>query len=914
MQPLLLPVCSLAAGMFLAGYADIPATQAAGGATAAALLAICARKLGPRGAAFAAMLVAVLLGGAWRYGSARDGAAARPIRALVDTGRIAAGDAMLVVGEAEDLPDVLPTGLRVRLGVKRLRLADGSDLAISGRASVSIRCSDQDRTATGALLRIERGTPLRIDAEAVDDLAYRNPGLETQRGRLRRRGLDLSLRAAGPDRIEVTGPPAGCPVLRWLSGVRSWGIAEIDRAFSVRSAGVMRALLLGDESHLDEATVEDYRNSGSYHVLVISGAHIALVAGLCLWISGFVTRSPLVRLVAGALPAWLYVLILGGPAPVVRAAIGVTVALLAPLAGRRAPPPNTLAVAAGVVLLADPAAIRDPSFQLTFAAVAAIVCIAAPIAARLADIGRWRPHRATPLPPVCGTATRALAEILFWDEPGFQAGRLARAVRFGVPKTRVARWLSRFRLQGTVRRTVLGLAMAAIVQVSLAPFSVAYFGRVTLAGIPWALAVEGLLAVALVSGVGFLAVRAVAPAAATPFAWIVERLVDLSGAAAAAAPAGWPVAAPAGWRAWLPMLAPFGAALVAAAVARWRPVPRALLDLAAPGTPPVVWKIGGALGLAMLVSLGAPSGRRPADGRLYVQFLDVGQGDAAFVRFPDGTTMLVDAGGRPRIGAPLGFVDGSAIFAEQFDVGDRVVTASLLAQGISEVDWLIATHGDVDHVGGFDAVMRRMSADRVIVGAGADGNERAFIRSSEARGSRILTLAAGDAIEVGGTRLEVLWPLPDAPQGNDGSLVFRLVYGRRAMLFTGDIETPGEAALLALAARNGWDVRADVLKVAHHGSRGSSSPQFLTAAGARWAVVSAPRVSPYGHPHAESLERLRNTGSVVLQTGIEGAVTFVTDGDRIEFLRISDFGTQLCPPDFDHGARQDRTNIPGGQP
>lgn len=914
MQPLLLPACALAAGMFVADAAGVPSTHALAGLVAAATATMVAHRLGSARLAYAAMLLSVMLAGGWRLVAAREAADARPIRALVDTGRIRPADSLHAIGTAEDVPELLPSGARLRVRVSGLTLADGHACEIDGRATVSVRLDDGASSWALSSLGIERGTPLRIAAEAAEDQGFRNPGLETLRTRIRRNGFDLSLRIAGPDAIEVTGTSNGCPVLRRVARIRTWGLDAIDRSFPVRTAGILRALLLGDEAHLDEATAENYRRSGAYHVLVISGAHVALLAGLSLWLVGRATRSPAARLAAGAAPVWLYALVLGGPAPVVRAALGVTVALIAPLAGRRAPPPNTLALAAVIVLVADPFAIRDPSFQLTFAAVAAIVCIAAPLAARFAEVGRWRPHRATPYPPVCGNVLRTCAEALFWEDRRFRTDRRTEAVRFRTAKAAAATWLSRLRLQALIQRVVAGLAIAVIVQVTLSPFAVTSFGRVTLVGTPWALAVEALLALALVAGLGFLAVCAVAPAASGPVEWLAHRLVEASNDVAAAAPAGWPVGAPSGWRSVGLWIAPIAVAVVAAVIGRWHPLPRSRQEMVGPRSPTRRLRVAAVAAFALLVSIGAPGGDRPTDGRLFVLFLDVGQGDAAFVRFPDGTTILVDAGGRPRFDEPLGLADGSEIFAERFEIGDRVVSVSLLAQGFARVDWLVATHGDVDHVGGFDSVIRRMSTDRVVVGAGADAAERAFARSAAERGLGILQLAAGDRIDVGGTRLEVFWPPPNAPPGNDGSLVFRIVHGSRSVLFAGDIEASGESALLALAATEGWDLRADVLKVPHHGSRGASTSGFLASVAPRWAVVSAPRRSPYGHPHPEALARLQSAGAVVLQTGIDGALGFTTDGDEIELLRIAEPSTQLLPPELDHGARSDRTNLPGGPP
>src|SRR6185369_4797044 len=136
-----------------------------------------------------------------------------------------------------------------------------------------------------------------------------------------------------------------------------------------------------------------------------------------------------------------------------------------------------------------------------------------------------------------------------------------------------------------------------------------------------------------------------------------------------------------------------------------------------------------ALAAVALCSVGlfaAPPGRTAGDGLLRVIFLDVGQGDAALVRFPGGETMLVDAGGRPRFDAPLGFDEGAPLYAERFDVGERVVCEALWTLGVGRLDYVVASHGDVDHVGGFAAVLARMRVGRALLAAGPDPHEAAL--------------------------------------------------------------------------------------------------------------------------------------------------------------------------------------------
>lgn len=895
MQPFLLPVCAFAAGIAAAAAGDVPVAQACAVAVASILVAVAARATGAR-TAFPVFLIAVASLGCVRMAADREASADRPLRRLVDEGAIRPGDPVCLDGVLESPPEREPSRARLTVRVSSVRPADGRPREAAGRAIVRVTIAHAADAEALESQRLARGTPVRITGEAVDDLAFQNPGIETLRPRMRRAGIDLTVRADGALGLERLGPDSGGSVRRWLDDARRGGCDAIDRACAPRTAGVLRALLLGDGSGLDEETAEAYRRSGAFHVLVISGAHVALLSGLSVWLVGLVSRRPSVRLAAAAAPAWTYAILLGGPAPVVRAALAVSVAAMAPLVGRRATPPNTLALAAGVVLVADPGALADVSFRLTFAAVAGIVLVAAPVVERLADVGRWVPTRSNPYPPACAPAIRAVAELLFWDEREFRRRQTGAAVRFAPEKSTWGRFLSLLRIQAAVRRCLAGLWIALVVHQTLAPLAAASFGRSTIIGAPWALAVETLLGGALIAGLAFLAASAFVPSVAPSLAGIAEAIVDAAGAVALRAPAGWPAPAYLGWRRAVELAFPLLVAVAVLAISRWRPLPRAAGDLARSRWRALPRIAALALAAACASALALPHAEPRPDGLLHVCFLDVGQGDAAFVRFPDGTSMLVDAGGRPRFDAPLALEDGVPLRADGFDVGDRVVCASLLAQGTGRVDTIVASHGDIDHVGGFAAVLRRLNVGSVLLRNGIDDGELRTADAAALAGVPVRRVSAGEAFDVAGARVEVLWPEDSGPSGNDGSLVLRIVYGRRAFLLTGDIESDGERALLACAARRSWDLRADVLKVAHHGSRGSSTATFLWAVAPSWAVVSAPRRSPYGHPHPEALARLRSAGAVVLQTGLGGAVEFSTDGVSLTRARFSADGTQLLPP------------------
>lgn len=270
--------------------------------------------------------------------------------------------------------------------------------------------------------------------------------------------------------------------------------------------------------------------------------------------------------------------------------------------------------------------------------------------------------------------------------------------------------------------------------------------------------------------------------------------------------------------------------------------------------------------LALAVAVTTVAGRAPSSaGRLEVIALDVGQGDALLVRFPGGPTMLIDAGGFAR---------------SRFDVGARVVAPALRALGLLTIDILAITHAHRDHLGGAGAVLRSFSPGAVWLGRmpGDDAAVASLERAAEKRGISVVFPRRGARIALGGARVEVLNPGPGVESGgparNDDSLVLRLSFAGRSVLLTGDLES----GLEALLVREGRDLRADLLKVGHHGSRTSTSEPFLRQVRPRLGVISVGSSNPWGHPSAEVVDRLIDAGVEVYRTDRDGAVRFTTNG------------------------------------
>jgi competence protein ComEC len=254
------------------------------------------------------------------------------------------------------------------------------------------------------------------------------------------------------------------------------------------------------------------------------------------------------------------------------------------------------------------------------------------------------------------------------------------------------------------------------------------------------------------------------------------------------------------------------------------------------------------------------------DGKLHVAFLDVGQGDAALITTPHGQQILIDGGPSPSaLTSALG---------RQMPFWDR------------SLDLVVMTHPDADHVTGLAEVLERYRVDGWLDNGRPDEDAlyaQCMARLLEGAVTRYV-VRAGDRLELGsGIVLEVLHPGSELmaateADANNNSLVLRLVWGQASFLFTADIETEAEHLLLGA----GQPLPAGVLKVAHHGSGGSSTAEFLDAVDPAYAVISVGAENRFGHPQEAVLDRLTRTGEVeILRTDEQGTVEFVTDGQRL---------------------------------
>jgi competence protein ComEC len=700
-----------------------------------------------------------------------------------------------------------------------------------------------------ALPELRYGQKIELDARIRKPHNYGNPGAFDYAHYLAQRDVYWTASAAAKS-VRFLGGHCGSGFQKFVMDLRASALSRIAALYqgSAYQTAMVQAILVGQNYQLQRVWTDDYRNTGTFHTLVISGTHVAILAAFFLFLLRlcFVPEGAALFITAGVM--WLYALVAGWGAPCVRSAAGLTLFSIARYFYRERRSLNLLSAVAIAFLLLDPDQLFDASFQLTFLAVAFLGAFATPLInattgplarglSGLEDNGR-DPH----------LAARVAA---FRIEMRLLSETLHLALRMPL---RAARWIVTF-----AARLVFFFfevaAVSAVAQAGLALPMIVYFHRIGISGLSANAFIVPILGVAV--PIAFVAVF-------TGWIWFAKIAGWLLGVSRAIV--GWHAAIEPHWRippppGWLAVA--FGLSLAAFAFAPGRKS-RA--------------SAGAAFAAALGLMLWHPFPPDIHRGELEMTAIDVGQGDSILVVFPNGQTMLVDGGGIP------GFGGGER---PKIDPGEDVVAPYLWQRSIRSIDVVALSHAHEDHIGGLPAILDDFHPNQLWTGAIPEGNDpgngswRNLSAKASREGARILPLTAGERFRFGGAQIEILAPAPDyipsgTPKNND-SLVMRIQYGARSFLLCGDAERPVERRML----KDNEIAHADVLKVGHHGSRTSSAAEFLEAASPEFAVISAGYANSYGHPNRDVLERLVERRAAIYRTDEDGIVTIRTDGKRL---------------------------------
>jgi competence protein ComEC len=758
---------------------------------------------------------------------------------------------------------------RVDLRVSSLEVvtdAGDAQTPIVGRVRLTVRWP----VATAIQQPFQCGERLRAVVRLLPPEVYHDPGVWSREDFLVEQGI-TSTATVAIERVDRLGPFPGlflaCRVsgLQRASSARLLALPAVMRRLpaplrlSEDDAIMLAAMVTGDRTFLTHSLRVGFERTGSFHMLVISGFHLAIVAGCFFWVAHRLRLPRVPATLVTILASFAYAIFTGFATPVARSLWMVTLYLLGRLLYRERNALNTIGFAALCLLAYSPRSLFDASFQMTLLAVVAIGGVAAPLL--LATVHPYL------------TATRDLRQIAVDAKlPPLQAQfRVTlRMMAAGLRDSASGRWANfiawrafPFAVRFLIRCFEL-MVVSFVVELAMALPMAIYFHRITVFALPVNIFILPLLIILMPAALITLLVALVWPAAATVpamfvafFLHIGTGLVHFFGSTTLG---DFRIPAPLLWQSFA------FCALLAAAIVLAR---RAVLS-GARWPRRASWV---ALLLAAVVAVLPRPVDHPRDA-LLVEAIDVGQGDSILLIAPDGKTLLVDGGGHG---------GGPRQAPQDFDIGEEVVSQVLWSRGIRRLDVVALTHAHSDHMGGLPAVLRNFHPAEFWVGNNSRFKDYdALLDEAADLHVRVRSLHAGDAFPFEPTQVSVLAPLSDYQPGpqpaNNDSLVLRVAYGATSVFLEGDAEAPVEDAMVAQAMLAEQGLASTLLKVGHHGSITSTRPEFLTRVAPQCAVISCGLRNRYGHPRAEVLKALEAARVRTFSTDINGASCFRLDG------------------------------------
>ena len=881
LNPLLWLACCFALGIVLGNFSAIPSSPSVIAAFGTAVLSILLRNYR---SATLLVLISFFATGCSFIVLEQGGVSDDRVRTLFETGRLVSGEPAEIEGMLSGAAEPAPDGYFLLVRTQRASVG-GAEEHVSGRVRIFVPLQTVEAKADFANLDLSHGSRVKVACLLEREEKYLNPGVYSRTVLLDRQGIDATANLKSPLLIEKMAD--AMPIDR-LAGtffeLRAGLIHKTREMFSPRTAGVLIASMLGNKYFLDKQTSDVFREGGTFHVLVISGLHITFIGGLLLLFTRIFTKRRRVQAVVTVSSLWLYGIAVGGDVPVVRACVMFTIVMIGYAEFRSSTLLNSLGASALFLLAWRPSDLFDPSFQLTIVSVGAIVAVGLPLLSKLKSAGSWMPTPEQPFPPNASNWLRRFCETVYWNEDSWEIHRGRQIWKAKIAKSPYFSEFGRTGLRNAIIFIFESVVVSAVVQICLMPLLVYYFHRFPLVSIPMNMWVGGVLAAESVAAVIAVTISTVSATLAFPFVALAEffnwMIVTLPSIATRSifSNTRFPIYSGPLRAMYLIYFAPLVASTVF--LIRWDPFALKTKTLSAStrlmrASSPITLAVA-----AVLILLHPFSSPRP-DGKLRIDFLDVGQGDAALITFPNGKTMLIDAGGK------LDYRNADTD-QEQFEpdvprIGEMVVSEFLWERGISHIDMIVATHADADHIQGLSDIVRNFSVGNAYLGRIDDDPELApFLAELDRFGIKRTIVRAGETMEIAGVRIDVLNPLDDGVSANNGSVVFKITFAETSFLFTGDIEAQAEAMMLLA----GDDLKADVVKVPHHGSRSSSTAEFVGAVKPRYAIVSVGRRSLFGHPHTEVAERWRAGGAELMTTGERGTITVVSDGKEISVSRF----------------------------
>jgi competence protein ComEC len=675
---------------------------------------------------------------------------------------------------------------------------------------------------------------------------FKNPGRFDYHLYLKSRGIDVTGNVSQPESMEQLGR-FDLPV--WYTGpqkLRKSLMESLEKLFPGEEGALLKAMVLGVKDSLPMEVRENYISTGLAHLMAVSGLHIGFVAATAYFVlwpmiffllfqlkpnSARAGHAKKVTAILCLIPVLFYMVVVGSKVSSLRAGIMVSALLVAVLCDRQSSLFNVFLTAGFLILLWKPESILDAGFQLSFSAVGGILLVFFQLSKINDD-------------PVARMGEPSWSQKLM---RGYSSP----------PGTQVSIWqYLKFRLEKIL---MAGALVSATVTLVTLPVLVYQFNRISLVGI-----VLNILMVPLASLL-------------IPIVLLMTLVGTVSSTLASLAI--WPVLGATQLFLWVPKVfagLSFSSLYVPAPPSLWL-----VFYFSTLFTGLMIWQflaqnknIGGLLKkgfiisfLSALIIFSWPRIFQFPGKTLAITVLDVGQGESLLIEFPNGETMVMDGGG---------------FYKNSLDVGRQVVAPYLWNRGIRNIDYMVATHSDNDHIRGLYSLLDLFPVKHFLtMGENSVGRRLQNLQEkSRKKGSDFIAFKFNIPIAIGEVKITPLHPGPEQPAisnrriDNDLSLVLHLEYKDFSMLFTGDISNKIEKALVAKPLQ----LEANILKGPHHGSRFSNSEDFINAVRPSMVIFSSGYLNRMHHPHPETLERYQKAGVSISRTDTQGAIQVITDG------------------------------------
>lgn len=723
-----------------------------------------------------------------------------------DVSHYATGEKETVIGMVDEPPRF--SSKRVVSHIRAFKiLKGGEELKVSGRVRLTVYDPE---------MILSYGDIIRFTGRLKIIRGFRNPGLFDYARYIARERIRASVGIGKKEHIVKIGT-GGRWLLRRIYEWREEIRLSISRGLSDTSSAILQAMVIGATGDLTPAIRDKFTAAGITHILSISGSHLGFVSflvfffirysviylpcGMLIKISRYIIPSKIAAF--GTFPTIIfYTLLSGGEVATVRSLIMAMVYLTAILIEREDDALNTLVVAALMVLLWEPQALFDISFQLSYMAVLSMI----------------------------------LAMKRFYKR---------------VDEDRSLWWRKYY------KRFKLLLLLTTGAMLSTTPIVAHYYNQITWVGLISNMVIVPYVGFAtLPVGLFTSCLTLIWGRDVILFSWLNELLLHLL----------------------------YGMVEIFAGF------PLSVIHTSSIGIPLILslyplffsflylkesWaKISLSLSLSLLIL--AMSSDFLIDKRemLRVTFLDVGQGDSALIEFPDGKVMLIDGGGT---------------FSDTFDTGRSILAPYLWNRGIRKVDYVVSTHPQLDHVKGLTYIAEKFTIGEVWTNGRKGSAASDFYRVVESKGVKNVIIHRDmEKRMIGSCIVNFLNPLVDLEKmrwkENDLSIVVKLNCRGISFLFTGDIESGAMHEIV----EKGMPIESSVIKVPHHGARGSVEEGFISAVKPGIAVISAGYQNSYHHPSPEAISAYERAGAAIYRTDQDGAVIIEAKGRKLRVRRYED--------------------------